>query len=164
MNAVQKLRQLVGEIAKGPASAMQAWPVAQRLLSRMPLDPAEVDRVCKARDPTGLDVLVRRLEGAGAPVQTAPQPPGPAVIDEDMKAALRAFTKRLKLARLSDESRLGNRYTTGGRASKIDAILPPDEYPPEVWKALVAAGKLKDAGQGFYAPAESPPAGERPGP
>ncbi|HZW08667.1 MAG TPA: hypothetical protein VFF69_02080 [Phycisphaerales bacterium] len=153
MNAVQKLRQLVGEIAKGPASAMQAWPVAQRLLSRMPLDQAEIERVCKARDPIGLDVLVTRLEGAGAPVAAAPRPAGPAVSEEDMRAALKAFSKRLKLARLSDESRLGNLYTTGGRASKIDAIQPPEEFPPDVWKALVAAGKLKDAGQGFYAPA-----------
>ncbi len=67
---------------------------------------------------------------------------------------MRAYTKRLKLARLADESRLGNRYTTGGRKSAIDAIIPPEEFPPEVWKALALAGKLRDTGGGFYAPVE----------
>lgn len=152
MNAVQKLRQLVGEVGKGPASAMQAWPVAQRLLARMPVDQAEVKRVCAARDAAGLERLVARLESPAS--AAAPDSEAIAVAEEELKAALRAFSKRLKLARLADESRLGNRYTTGGRASKIDAIQPPEEFPPHVWKALVAAGKLRDVGQGFYAPAE----------
>lgn len=150
MNAVQKLRELVAEVGKGPASAMQAWPVAARLLARMPIDQAEVKRVCDARDAIGLDTIVCRLEGpqvetTASAAQTFPE--------DELKAALKAFTKRLKLARLSDESRLGNRYTTGGHRSDIDAIIPPDGFPPEIWKALANAGKLKDAGQGFYAPA-----------
>lgn len=151
MNALQKLRQLVGEIGKGPASAMQAWPVAQRLLSRMPLDQAEIKRVCDARDPVALDAIVTRLERAESKT-AAMSPAAAAVTEEEMKAALKAFHKRLKLARLSDESRLGNRYTTGGRSSKIDAIQPPDDFPPHVWEALVHAGKLTNTGQGFYAP------------
>lgn len=151
MNALQKLRQLVGEIGKGPASAMQAWPVAQRLLSRMPLDQAEIKRVCDARDAAALDALVTRLEKPTSPPHASDA--STAVSEEEMKAALKAFHKRLKLARLSDESRLGNRYTSGGRTSKIDAIIPPDQYPPEVWKAVAAAGHLKDTGNGFYAPA-----------
>ncbi len=153
MNAIQKLRQLVGEVNKGPASAMQAWPVAARLLSRMPLDAAEVERVCKARDPIGLDVLVRRLEDPGAGQPAEADPAVAAVTPDEMKAALHAFNKRLKVMRLSDESRLGGRYTSGGHVSKIDAIQPPDGYAPAVWKALVAAGKLRDTGNGFYAPA-----------
>lgn len=154
MNAVQKLRQLVGEINKGPASAMQAWPVATRLLSRMPLDQAEVARVCEARDPVGLDVLVARLENPEAAAEPEADPAVEAVTEDEMKSALRAFNKRLKLARLADESRLGGRYTSGGRQSKIDAIQPPDEFADPVWKALVAAGKLRYTGKGFYAPAE----------
>jgi hypothetical protein len=69
---------------------------------------------------------------------------------EMQRRALKAFRKRLKLTRLDDESRLGNRYVTGGRHSAIMAILPPREYPPAVWAALVAQGKLRDAGNGFY--------------
>lgn len=153
MNAVQKLRELVGEVHKGPASAMQAWPVAGRLLSRMPLDQAEVKRVCDARDAVGLDALVRRLESP-EPEKPAPVDPAVAAVSaEEMRAALHAFNKRLKVMRLSDESRLGGRYTSGGRESKIDAIQPPGEYPDAVWKALVAAGKLRYTGEGFYAPA-----------
>lgn len=157
MNAVQKLRQLVGEIGKGPASAMQAWPVAERLLGRMPLDRKEVERVCDERDAAGLDALVRRLENPGGDTAggDAADPAVAAVSEEEMKAALRAFNKRLKLGRLADESRLGNRYTTGGRKSGIDAIQPPGEYPPAVWRALVAAGKLRYTGDGFYAPVEA---------
>ncbi|KAA0217538.1 MAG: hypothetical protein DYG94_01195 [Leptolyngbya sp. PLA3] len=68
-----------------------------------------------------------------------------------MTAALKAFKKRLKLARLADESRLGGRYTSGGRESQIDAIIPPNEFPAAVWKALEKAGRLKHTGQGFYA-------------
>ena len=154
MNAIQKLRQLATEINKGPASAMQAWPVIARLLSRMPLDQAEVARVCEARDPVGLDVLLTRLEKPDAQQEPKPDPAIAAVTHEEMKAALHAFNKRLKLARLNDESRLGGRYTSGGRESKIDAIQPPSEYPPSVWKALVAAGRLRYTGDGFYAPAD----------
>jgi hypothetical protein len=153
MNAVQKLRELVGEVGKGPASAMQAWPVATRLLGRMPLDQAEVKRVCDARDAVGLDALVRRLESPAPAKPASVDPAVAAVSAEEMRAALHAFNKRLKLMRLSDESRLGGRYTSGGRASNIDAIQPPDEHPEAVWKALVAAGKLRYAGEGFYAPA-----------
>jgi hypothetical protein len=155
MNALQKLRQLVGEIGKGPASAMQAWPVANRLLSRMPLDQAEIKRVCDARDAVGLDAIVTRLENAESKPAPPISPAAAAVTEDEMKAALKAFNKRLKLARLSDESRLGNRYTTGGRSSKIDAIPPPGEFPPHVWEALVHAGKLINTGQGFYAPTAS---------
>lgn len=155
MNAIQKLRQLVTEVNKGPASAMQAWPVATRLLARMPLDAAEVKRVCDERDPIGLDVLVTRLEHPEPEAEPKTDPAVEAVTEDQMKAALRAFNKRLKLGRLADESRLGGRYTSGGRESKIDAIVPPNDYPSAVWKALAAAGKLKYTGNGFYAPADS---------
>ncbi|MAY75388.1 MAG: hypothetical protein CMJ31_11855 [Phycisphaerae bacterium] len=64
---------------------------------------------------------------------------------------MRAFKKRLKLARLNDESKLGGRYTSGGKKSKIDAIEPPTEFGPEVWRALAAEGRLRHTGQGFYA-------------
>jgi hypothetical protein len=157
MNATQKLRQLVGEVNKGPASAMQAWPVVSRLLARTPLDQAEVGKVCEARDPVGLDVLVTRLENPGATPEPEADPTVAAVTHDEMKAAMHAFSKRMKLARLNDESRLGGRYTSGGRTSKIDAIQPPGEYPAAVWKALVAAGRLRYTGEGFYAPVSETP-------
>ncbi len=75
MNALQKLRQLVGEVRKGPASAAQAWPVAERLLSRLPVDQAEARRVCAERDADGFDAVVTRLESPAA--QPATRPPRP---------------------------------------------------------------------------------------
>lgn len=158
MNAVQKLRQLHGELAKGPASAMQAWPTIARLLSRMPLDQDKVKKVCDQRDPLGLDVLITELEhppstqtGPNADAVAQSESSAKSVSSEQKKAAMRAFRKRLKLARLADESKLGGRYVSGGHHSQIDAIIPPDTFPPVVWKALADEGQLIYTGQGFYA-------------
>lgn len=67
-----------------------------------------------------------------------------------LKRALKAFRKRLKLTRLNEESKLGRNPLTGGRKSDVVAIMPPRDYPDEVWKELVRLGRLKDAGRGFY--------------
>jgi hypothetical protein len=69
---------------------------------------------------------------------------------ENLKRAMKAFRKRLKLTRLDDESKLGGRYLSGGRHSKVDAIQPPNQYPASVWKELVRQGRLVDSGVGFY--------------
>jgi hypothetical protein len=77
----------------------------------------------------------------------ATQPPTP----EQLKSALKAFRKRLKLTRLDDESRLNSRNPmSSGKKSEISAIMPPREFPREVWEELVRQGKLKDSGGGFY--------------
>jgi hypothetical protein len=76
-------------------------------------------------------------------------PPGPPTA-EDLKRALKAFKKRLKLTRLDDESQLTRRPMTGGRGSEIVAITPPDQFPPSVWEELIRQGKLKSAGHGTY--------------
>ena len=78
----------------------------------------------------------------------APQPGTP---DNDtLRDALKAFKKRLKLARLDDESSLGRGPMSSGKSSSIVAITPPHQYPRAVWDALVAQGRLKYAGQGLY--------------
>ena len=69
---------------------------------------------------------------------------------EDLKAAFKAFKKRLKLTRLEDESKLSRRPTTTGQGSGIVAIMPPNQFPQAVWDELVKQGKLKNAGQGTY--------------
>jgi hypothetical protein len=69
---------------------------------------------------------------------------------EELKAALKAFRKRLKLTRLDHESQLTRRPTTSGRPSDIVAITPPDQFPQAVWDELVKQGKLKKAGHGMY--------------
>ncbi len=69
---------------------------------------------------------------------------------EELRKALKAFKKRLKLARLDDESSLGRGPMSGGKSSGIVAVMPPNQYPQAVWAALVAQGRLKYAGQGLY--------------
>jgi hypothetical protein len=51
---------------------------------------------------------------------------------------------------LDDESNLGVGPMSGGRPSGIFAITPPDQYPREVWDALVEQGRLNKAGHGQY--------------
>jgi hypothetical protein len=74
--------------------------------------------------------------------------PGPS--SEQLKAALKAFKKRLKLTRLDDQSRIGVGPMSSGRPSGIMAITPPDQYPAAVWEELARQGKLKRAGSGMY--------------
>lgn len=169
MNAVQKLRQMVGEVRKSgnPLQAHASWDLVRGLLGRMPVDMAEARRVCDALDVDGFEALVVKLEeldaqqrgaaksGGGGGAGTSKgaggrvPPPSPEMAHQ-MDAALRAFRKRLKMTRLSDESKLGGRQLTSGKRSQVDAILPPHEFSDEVWKALAAAGKLVHTGQGFY--------------
>jgi hypothetical protein len=69
---------------------------------------------------------------------------------DELKAAFKAFKKRLKLTRLEDESKLSRRATTTGQSSGIVAISPPNQYPQAVWDELVRQGKLKKSGPGTY--------------
>ena len=69
---------------------------------------------------------------------------------EELRRALRAFKKRLKLARLEDESRLGGGPMSGGKKSSIVAITPPNQYPKAVWDELAKKGKLRYSGYGLY--------------
>lgn len=149
MNLTQKLRSLHSEITSSGDGfkIVDAWTLAERLLARMPVDQAEVKRVTAAKDADGLAHLIDQIEN---PTAAKPAPPLPEFSPGDLDAALKAFKKRLKLMRLSDESRLGGRYTSGGRTSKIDAIEPPNEFDPKIWKVLAAKGELKDTGGGFY--------------
>ena len=67
---------------------------------------------------------------------------------ENLKRAMKAFKKRLKLTRLDDESGLG--HGDKSRRAGIMAVRPPDRYPQEVWDKLVEMGKLQNAGHGLY--------------
>lgn len=77
---------------------------------------------------------------------SAPTPP----TKEQLKAAFKAFKKRLKLTRLDEESRIGRNPVTSGKSSGIIAIQPPAGHLPEVWEELVRLGKLKRLHSGTY--------------
>jgi hypothetical protein len=67
-----------------------------------------------------------------------------------LKNALKAFKKRLKMARLDDESRLGHGPMSGGADSGITAVEPPAQFPRAIWEELARQGKLRRAGHGMY--------------
>jgi hypothetical protein len=77
-------------------------------------------------------------------------PGGSSPSANELKLALKAFRKRLKLTRLDAESKLGVGPMSGGAKSGIVAIMPPDQYPKCVWDELVRQGKLKNANHGMY--------------
>jgi hypothetical protein len=62
---------------------------------------------------------------------------------QQIKAALKAFKKRLKLTRLDDDSRIGVGPMSSGRQSGIVGITPPEQFPQAVWDELVRQGKLR---------------------
>ncbi len=73
------------------------------------------------------------------------------VTEDDLKRALHAFKKRLKLTKLDQESKLGGgRPTTTGKASDVMGIVPPTQFPRSVWNELAKQGRLKDMGGGFF--------------
>jgi hypothetical protein len=73
-------------------------------------------------------------------------PPSP----QELKAALKAFKKRLKLTCLDDQSCIGVGPMSSGRPASIVAITPPDQYPSAVWDELARQGKLKRSGSRMY--------------
>ncbi len=90
----------------------------------------------------------------GQPPAPQEQQPARVFTKEELKAALKAFNKRLRLTRLDDESRLGYGAMTGGEKSAIMGIRPPDQFPKAMWDELVKQGKLRYEGQGLYGPVE----------
>lgn len=80
--------------------------------------------------------------------EATPEPDPPS--KEELRLAMKAFRKRLKLMRLDDESRLGHGPMSGGQQSSVVAIRPPDQFPKAVWKELARQGKVKHDGGGLY--------------
>ena len=76
--------------------------------------------------------------------------PGGLPSKEELKAAFKAFKKRLRFTRLDAESNLNFRPTSAGKKSTIVAITPPQQFSQAVWDELVKQGKLKNAGHGSY--------------
>jgi aryl-alcohol dehydrogenase-like predicted oxidoreductase len=82
-------------------------------------------------------------------MEAGPEGPGQQPSKEELKQAIKAFKKRLKLTRLDAESSISGGPLSHNRAS-IVAITPPNQFPQAVWDELVRQGKLKKAGHGTY--------------
>jgi hypothetical protein len=83
-------------------------------------------------------------------MSSADPPPPAAFTPQDLKSAMKAFRKRLKLTCLDDQSRIGVGPLSSGRRASIVGITPPDQFPAAVWEELARQGKLKYAGSGQY--------------
>jgi hypothetical protein len=70
--------------------------------------------------------------------------------DDELKKALKAFKKRLKLTRLDDDSKIGHSPLTGNNREHIVAIQPPAGFGRQIWEELAQKGFLKSDGTGFY--------------
>ncbi|MHC5023254.1 MAG: hypothetical protein ACYTGG_05000 [Planctomycetota bacterium] len=145
-----------------PAQAGPMWGAVHKLLLKVHADPGDAGRVVATRDLAELERLLAVLRGDEEAAASAPEPApdeaalaASAVPPELQKKAMRAFRKRLKLIRLDHESKLGVGPMTGGKKADFDAIMPPQEFETAVWEALVATGRLRRAGPGFYMLAES---------
>ena len=176
--ALQRVQELVGEIylAEPGPKKDKLWRTVETHLAKLGAPAGQVERVLADQDVKQLAQLVTditgRKPGVVAPKPASPTPapapvaptatatpapatpttPGaaPAISHEDLKMALKAFKKRLKLSKLDEESKLGRNPLTSGKGSGIVAIAPPNQYPYQVWEELVKQGRLKPAGRGFY--------------
>ena len=72
-----------------------------------------------------------------------------AATEEELRKALKAFKKRMKLTQLDDDSKLGHSPLTGSKG-KIVSIQPPMGFGKEIWEELAEKGYLKRDGGGFY--------------
>jgi hypothetical protein len=169
---VTKLATIVSDLAitKSDKEVGRLWAKAKEFLSKTTANPARVQKLLAEKNLEELARLVNDLSNAKGDVSKSPTPSPPAaqaaapassdirhptsdipaIPPETLKSAITAFKKRLKLTILNDESRLSPRVMTGGKRSEVSAIIPPDQFPKEVWDALVAQNKLRYAGHGFY--------------
>lgn len=145
------LANLAQQICDAGDAAGPLWGQAHKLLLKTKADPSRAASVIAARDTDGLIHLVRVMQGVEEEhSETEVQPPTETFDPDVLKEALRAFRKRMKLTKLDHESRLGVGPMSSGREAAFDAIEPPREFDPAVWKELARIGQLEAIGQGFY--------------
>ena len=83
------------------------------------------------------------------PLGSKQEPAAGAPTPEELKAAFKAFKKRLKITRLNEESKLSRSPLSKG-ASGIVAVTPPSQFSHAVWEELARQGKLKKMLGGTY--------------
>jgi hypothetical protein len=70
--------------------------------------------------------------------------------ESELKRALGAFRKRLKVIRLDDDSKLGHGPLTGAKRETVVSIQPPAGFGKAIWEELADLGYLKRDTIGFY--------------
>jgi hypothetical protein len=145
--ALREIRTSLSAERAGPE-----WGAIQKAMLKAGIDSSLVARAVAGRDLDLIDRLIDHLENPECPVEP-PQPevePGPEIPDEVLRDAMRAFRKRVKLTKLDHESKLARSPLSSGKSADFEAILPPNQFPSEVWWALAARGDLESTGGGFY--------------
>ncbi len=155
-------------VTSDPSAAGPHWGAIHKLLLKAKLDPQAIMRLVGARDTAELTRAVARAKGEevaepsadasvaavdGTATNAAPAQEFELSVLQD---ALRMFRKRVKLSQLDADSKLGVGPMSGTGQHRIQAMLPPRDYPWGVWEALVKAGKLRRDADGFYSIVEQP--------
>ncbi|RLS47449.1 MAG: hypothetical protein DWH86_00325 [Planctomycetota bacterium] len=155
-------------VTSDPSATGPHWGAIHKLLLKAKLDPQAIMRLVGARDTAELTRAVARAKGEevaepsadasvaavdGTATNAAPAQEFELSVLQD---ALRMFRKRVKLSQLDADSKLGVGPMSGTGQHRIQAMLPPRDYPWGVWEALVKAGKLRRDADGFYSIVEQP--------
>ena len=126
------------------------WGQVQKLLVKAKADTGAVARAIISRDPEAIRTLILVLRGEAELEAPPTEAPLPEIPDEELRSAMKAYRKRLKLIKLDHESKLGHSPLSTGKGADFESIIPPEQWAPEVWKVLAAKGELESTGQGFY--------------
>jgi hypothetical protein len=141
--SVTALAELVSQLSAAPAKNPQSSSGPQR--SEKGPDAGAMPAIASGGHAT------ERADGSRS--DDADHVAGADVTPERLRSAMKAFRKRLKLTRLDEESKISggsHNPLSSGKKSTIVAILPPREFPAEVWEELARQGQLKSTGGGFY--------------
>ncbi|MCC6321989.1 MAG: hypothetical protein IT438_11210 [Phycisphaerales bacterium] len=173
---LDQARTLLNQIAAAAPDADQKhlgnqWKALHTSLRRAQCDQMRLARAIAERNVQGVRDLIEiaakapppaprgsayapSVPGEAAPARSAPPPlitvRAEKPTSQQLKTALAAFKKRLKLTKLDQESRLGRSPLTSGKDSGTIAILPPSLYPKNYWEELEKQGQIKNTGGGFY--------------
>ncbi len=128
-----------------PRRASTEWRQAYTLLKKTAAAGNHLDNVIGGRDVAQLAAIIRQFRAPAA--ETAPA----AAIDESvLKAAMKAFRRRLKFDQLDEDSRIDLRDPMSKGATKVTAIEPPREWGQDVWDELARRGAIKRVGRSLY--------------
>lgn len=173
MVMLDQARELLNKVAQAPNAPASGphWKSLHTVLKKAPCDQMRLARFVAERNVDAMRKLIDEVASAPPPAprggaattgaetdaSAARSLPRPEIIvraekptAQQLKTALAAFKKRLKLTKLDQESRLGRSPMTSGNKSGIVAILPPNLYPRNYWEELEKQGQIRNTGGGFY--------------
>ena len=139
-----RLRALAAALAatSDPAETARHWHEAQAAIAAAGADQdADVALPVLEKSLPDLQALLAAWDTARAGL--------PAWDLAVLKRAMKAFRRRIDLARADEESSTSRNPLSRGESSGITGVRPPEQYPPDVWDLLVRQGRLRDAGQGI---------------